>query len=106
MIDWQQALVSVGTVAVTAILVHAKKSGADDKRMENFEGTSKDHGRRLDEHDDRFEELNVKFVPRQELKETMDAIQKSQDRTERWLEALIMPRVNPIGTAAKANEEK
>ena len=101
--DMLQTVISVGAVVATAVLSRVKKSGHDEKRMESVEDTQKVHGQRLDEHDDRFDDLNTRFVPRPELQETMGAIRKSQDRQERMLEALILPRVRPIGTDGVGN---
>lgn len=94
--DWIQAAATSGVVLAGYAITYVRKSGRDEKRTETTEGTLQDHDRRLNEHDNRFEELNSKFVPRQELEETMGAIRESQKRTERWLEALMLPRVRPI----------
>jgi uncharacterized membrane-anchored protein YhcB (DUF1043 family) len=94
--DWQQAAISCGAVVVTAVIARAKKSGKDEKEMETVKEDIEDHDERLNEHDNRFAQLNTIFMPRTELQETFKAIQKSNDRQERMLEALILPRVNPI----------
>jgi hypothetical protein len=100
--DFVQAAVTSGIVLVVHAATYLRKSGRDERRMDNLETDVKEtkdsHAIRLDGMDKRFDELNTRFVPRHELEETMGAIRESQKRTERWLEALMLPRVRPLGS--------
>jgi hypothetical protein len=97
--DWQQAAVTVGSVVAGVAVTHIRNAARTDKRMETVEEVQGKHGERLDSHDTKFDELNTRFVPRQELEGMMNSISESQKRTERWLERLILGRVPPISPA-------
>src|SRR4051794_38073263 len=100
--DLIQVAATSGIVLGGYAVTYLRRSGRDEKRFEDLETevkeTKEGHNVRLDEHDKRFDELNTRFVPRHELEESMGAIRESQRRTERLLEALILPRVRPIVT--------
>jgi TolA-binding protein len=96
--DLVQTAVIVGSSVAGYVISEVRASARTGKRMETVEEVQEKHGQRLDVHDTKFDELNTRFVPRQELEGTMDSIRESQKRTERWLERLILGRVPPISS--------
>jgi TolA-binding protein len=94
--DWVQAGITAGVVVAGHVISYTRSAARNDKRMEDVEETQDKHEFRLGEHDDKFDQLGVKFVPRQELQETMGSIRESQKQMQRWLEALMLKRVRPI----------
>lgn len=96
--DWLQAAVTSGTVVAGIVISQVRKEARTDKRIDTVEEAQEDHGKRLDHHDSKFEQLNTLFVPRQELETVLNSIDQSQKRMERWLERLILRRTPPLDT--------
>jgi len=71
------------------------------QKEKGLSSTVDSHGKRLDDHDERFNRLNTEFVPRPEVERALGAIEKDQRESKQMLLHLVTRR--PIDADVNLN---
>lgn len=69
--------------------LHAANEATRAAWEETTNKTLVDHGERLDDHAGKFDTLSERFVPREEMRGKIDAIQTSIGALSHWLQSLL-----------------
>lgn len=79
----------IGTSILTALVSHKVTASVHGEQIITLFKKSESHDAFKQKVQDRFDNLHNEFVPRTELTQRFEAVQKSQERTETKLDFLI-----------------